>query len=250
MSQALPTLALSTAVQPTPAPVTSVFGAQPAFSYGAPHAIQPIVATAATQSTLSAATVASASGCSVAAPTVSAPVSSSDVTQVAPNPSVTVSLPPATGMTAAVPTQGMPTNATAQANAGPVSIQPTTAPVVIVKQPQPVKPYSGQTSYKGFKEYFIRLALCNGWSSKVEKAQNLLVAMEGAAAEAVRGFVVTQDSDYDAIWEALARRFGHMDEPERAMRLFDVAKQAEHESLALFEQNLRTLYREAWPDRT
>jgi len=73
------------------------------------------------------------------------------------------------------------------------------------------------------------------------------VAMEGAAAEAVRGFVVTQDSDYEAIWEALARRFGHMDEPERAMRLFDVAKQAEHESLALFEQNLRTLYREAWP---
>ena len=71
--------------------------------------------------------------------------------------------------------------------------------------------------------------------------------MEGAAAEAVRGLMVTQDSDYDAIWEALARRFGHMDEPERAMRLFDVAKQAEHESLALFEQNLRTLYREAWP---
>ena len=74
------------------------------------------------------------------------------------------------------------------------------------------------------------------------------MAMEGAAAEAVRGLMVTQDSDYDAIWDALARRFGHMDEPERAMRLFDVAKQAEHESLALFEQNLRTLYREAWPD--
>jgi len=60
--------------------------------------------------------------------------------------------------------------------------------------------------------------------------------------------MVTQDSDYDAIWDALARRFGHMDEPERAMRLFDVAKQADHESFALFEQNLRTLYREAWPN--
>ena len=151
-------------------------------------------------------------------------------------------------ITAVAPAQSKPADGTAQTSAGSASIQTTSAPVVIVKQPQPVKPYSGQTSYKGFKEYFARLALCNGWTTKVEKAQNLLVAMEGAAAEAVRGLMVTQDSDYDAIWDALARRFGHMDKPERAMRLFDVAKQAEHESLALFEQNLRTLYREAWPD--
>ena len=45
LSQPLPILALSTAVQPTPAPMPSVFGAQPAFSYGAPHVTQPIVAT-------------------------------------------------------------------------------------------------------------------------------------------------------------------------------------------------------------
>ena len=51
----------------------------------------------------------------------------------------------------------------------------------------------------------------------MEKAQNLLVAMEGAAAEAVCGLTANQESDYEAIWEALSRRFGHMDEPERAM---------------------------------
>ena len=164
---------------------------------------QPIVVTAA-QTTLSAAaiatcsSIASSSSCSATTQTVSAPA----------YPSVAVSMPPATTITAAA-------DATAQANAGPATIQTTSAPVVIVKQPQPVKPYSGQTSYKGFKEYFTRLALCNGWTTQTEKPQNLLVAMEGAAAEAVRGFTVTQDSDYDAIWEALVRRFGHMDEPER-----------------------------------
>jgi len=232
-------------VQPTPATVPSTFGTQPTFGYGAPQVTQPSVVTA-TQTTLPAAAIAtcnaiaSSSSCSATTQTVSAPVPFTKVAPGATYPSVAVSMPPATTITAAA-------EATAQTNAGPASIQPTSAPVVIVRQPQPVKPYSGQTSYKGFKEYFTRLASCNGWSTQVEKAQNLLVAMEGAAAEAVRGLMVTQDSDYDAIWEALARRFGHMDEPERAMRLFDVAKQAEHESLALFEQNLRTLYREAWP---
>jgi len=92
------------------------------------------------------------------------------------------------------------------------------------------------------------LAQCNGWTTGVQKAQNLLVATEGAAAEAVRGLTANQESDYEAIWEALSRRFGHMDEPERAMQLFDVAKQDELEGVALFEQNLRNLYREAWPD--
>jgi len=246
VSQAPPTLALSTTVQPTPATVPSAFATQPVFGSGAPYVTQPIVVTAA-PTTLSAAADAAckaiaslSSGCPATTQTASVPVSSINVAPAATYPSVVVNTPPATTITA-------PADVTAQVNAGPASIQTTGAPVVIVRQLQPVKPYSGQTSYKGFKEYFTRLALCNGWSTRVEKAQNLLVAMEGAAAEAVRGFTVTQDSDYDAIWEALARRFGHMDEPERAMRLFDVAKQAEHETLALFEQNLRTLYREAWP---
>ena len=127
-------------------------------------------------------------------------------------------------------------------------VQTASAPVVVVKQPQPTKSYSGQTSYKKYKEYFTRLAQCNGWTTGVEKAQNLLVAMEGAAAEAVHGLTANKESDHEAIWEALSRRFGHMDEPERAIQLFDVTKQGELEGIALFEQNLRNLYREAWPD--
>ena len=49
------------------------------------------------------------------------------------------------------------------------------------------------------------------------------------------------------IWEALSRRFGFVDEPERAMRRFDVRKQLEGETLAVFEHSLRMLHREAWP---
>jgi len=127
-------------------------------------------------------------------------------------------------------------------------VQSASAPVVVVKQPQPTKSYSGQSLYKKYKEYFTRLAQCNGWTTGVEKAQNLSVAMEVAAAEAMRGLIANQESDYKAIWEALSRRFGHMDEPEREMQLFDVAKQGELEGIALFEQNLRNLYLEAWPD--
>jgi len=59
------------------------------------------------------------------------------------------------------------------------------APIVVVKQPQLTQPYTGQTSWKSYK-YFTRLALCNGWTTRVEKAQNLLIAMEGAATETVK----------------------------------------------------------------
>jgi len=46
--------------------------------------------------------------------------------------------------------------------------------------------------------------------------------MDGAACEAVRGLKAEQDSDLALIWEALDRRFGYVDEPQRAMRRFDV----------------------------
>jgi len=113
--------------------------------------------------------------------------------------------------------------------------------IVVVKQPQLTKPYTSQTSWKSYKEYFTRLALCNGWTTGVEKAQNLLIAMEGAVAETVRGLTADKDEDYDLIWENLARRF------ERAKRRFDNKKQLESETIEVFEQGFRTVFREAWP---
>jgi len=118
---------------------------------------------------------------------------------------------------------------------------------VVVKQPEPVRPYTGTTSYKAYKEYFEKICVCNDWKTPTEYARHLLVAMGGAASEAVRGLKAEQDSDLATIWEALARRFGFVDKPERAMRRFDVRKQLEGETLAVFEQSLRMLHREAWP---
>jgi len=71
--------------------------------------------------------------------------------------------------------------------------------------------------------------------------------MEGATAETVRGLTADRDEDYDLIWENLSGRFGHIDEPERAKRRFDNKKQLESETIEVFEQGLRTVFREAWP---
>ena len=110
----------------------------------------------------------------------------------------------------------------------PATVVPTAAPpapTVVVKQQEPVCPYTGTTSYKAYKEYFERICVCNDWKTPTECARHLLVAMDGAASEAVRGLKAEQDSDLALIWEALARRFGFVDEPERAMRRFDARKQ-------------------------
>jgi len=118
---------------------------------------------------------------------------------------------------------------------------------VVVKQPEAVRPYSGATSYKAYREYFQRICVCNDWKTPTECARHLLVATDGAASEAVRGLKAEKDSDLEIIWEALARRFDFVDEPERAMRRFDVRKQLEGKTLAVFEQSLRMLHREGWP---
>ena len=57
-----------------------------------------------------------------------------------------------------------------------------------------------------------------------------------------------QGDKYTNIWAALERRFGYMNEPERAMQRFDDRRQIEGETLAVYEQALRTLHREAWPN--
>jgi len=119
--------------------------------------------------------------------------------------------------------------------------------MVVVKQPEPVRPYTGTTLHKAYKEYFERICVCNEWKSQTECARHLLVAMDGAASEAVRGLKAEKDSDLALICEALSRSFGFVDEPERAMRRCDVRKQLEGETLAVFQQSLRMLHREAWP---
>ena len=56
-------------------------------------------------------------------------------------------------------------------------------PVVIVRQFQKPKPYTGQTSHKSFREHFERVAKANAWTTNEEKMQNLALALEGPALE-------------------------------------------------------------------
>ena len=63
----------------------------------------------------------------------------------------------------------------------------------------------------------------------------------------VRGLTAEKDADCDAIWENLSRRFGHIHEPEHAKCKFDLKRQLESETIGVFEQGLRSIFREAWP---
>ena len=69
--------------------------------------------------------------------------------------------------------------------------------------------------------------------------QNLALALEGPAVECSREVREDEVGAYERIWMILAHRFGHLDEPERAMRRFDSRRQLEGESMTEYEQALR-----------
>ena len=73
-----------------------------------------------------------------------------------------------------------------QSSATVVPVAAPFVPTVVIKQPEPVRPYTGTTSYKAYKENFERICVCNDWKTPTECAHHLLVAMDGVASEAVR----------------------------------------------------------------
>jgi len=73
------------------------------------------------------------------------------------------------------------------------------------------------------------------------------VALEHPASEVLRDVPESSADAYELIWSALARRYGYLDEPQRAMRLYDLGTQHPNETLVEYEIALRIWYREAWP---
>jgi len=73
-------------------------------------------------------------------------------------------------------------------------------PVVIVRQFQTPKPYSGQTSHRSFREHFERVAKANGWNTELEKMQNLALALEGPAIECLRE---VREDELGALYECI-----------------------------------------------
>ena len=103
--------------------------------------------------------------------------------------------------------------------------------MVLAKQFQPPKPYSGASSWKGYREYFDRLTAVNGWTTMEQKTEQVALALECPASELLRDLDTSQPQAYSLIWEALARRFGSLDGARVAMRRFDSRRQEENETL-------------------
>jgi len=93
------------------------------------------------------------------------------------------------------------------------------------------------------------VAKANMWTCKEEQVQNLALDLMGPAAEIIRGFNHSPETALDELWGRLRHRFGTVDECQQAMRDFENRRLSDSESLAKFQQVLRTLHHEAWPDQ-
>jgi len=131
-----------------------------------------------------------------------------------------------------------------------VSTMSAAAPVVVVRQLQTVRPYSGTTSWKLFWDHFNRVAKVKGWTSNDDLIQHLTLSLKGAAAEVLHDFDDTASAELTDLWAKLEHRFGEVDSCHEAMRKFEIRRQSDSESLVQFEQALRILHKEAWPSAT
>jgi len=101
-----------------------------------------------------------------------------------------------------------------------------------------------------FRDHFTRVAKVNKWVNDNTKAQHLMLALEGNAAEVLKDISDSSPTVVQNIWDALSRRFGEVDEAREALRKFEQRRQTDTESVVEFEQALRSLYRVAWPKVT
>ena len=114
-----------------------------------------------------------------------------------------------------------------------------------MRQFQTVRPYSGKTSWKLFRDHFRRIAKVDWRTTPEEQIQHLTLSLEGQAAEVLRDFDDTLKTAVDDLWERLSHRFGDVDECRDAMRKFEARQQSDTESLVEFEQALRSLFKVA-----
>jgi len=94
------------------------------------------------------------------------------------------------------------------------------------------------------------VATVNRWEDDTTRAQHLMLALEGTAAEVLKEINDTSPTLYQDIWKALSRRFGEVDEVRESMRKFENRKQLHSETVVEYEQALKNLYRLAWPKAT
>jgi len=162
--------------------------------------------------------------------TMSTTGSSTTFTTTSPTHPSSVAVTGATTVTLATTTSGTTTPsstttttlATAStSSAATVSTASVTAPVVVVRQLQTVRPYNGTTSWKLFRDHFNRVAKVNSWTLNDDLIQHLMMSLESAAAEVLRDFDDTASTALTDLWARLEHRFGEVDGCREAMRKFD-----------------------------
>jgi len=163
-----------------------------------------------------------------------------------PQTSTTASVPVGSS-TAATPSIGQTAPIPPSVVTGTAATAAMAVPIVVVRQQQQVKPYSGQSSWKIYKEYYERLSRTNEWTTMSEKVQHLALALEGEAAQCLKGIDENSDEAYEQIWNALSRRFGVIDEEMYMKRRFDSRRQKDQEDIPQFAMALNTLHKDAWP---
>jgi len=78
-----------------------------------------------------------------------------------------------------------------------------------------------------------------------EKVQHLALALEGEAAQCLKGIDKNSDDVYEQIWNALSRRFGVIDEEMYMKCRFDSRRQKDQEDIPQFAMALHTLHKDA-----
>ena len=87
-------------------------------------------------------------------------------------------------------------------------------PVVIVRQVQMPKTYSGNTFWKGYMEHFERIAAINGWIMKAEKVQYLTISLEYPASYILRDVNEKSENAYNDIFVGTCATFWDVRLPE------------------------------------
>jgi len=71
---------------------------------------------------------------------------------------------------------------------------------VVFKQLHQLRTYSGSTSSKDYRAHFERVCKVNGWITSQDKAQNLTLFLEGAAADVLKDIDESAPTAYEDIW--------------------------------------------------
>ena len=178
------TTATTSHIDPASTGLTSTAAGKPLVFTDEPVAVPVAPVTSSMPSTTSATSTTGSSTTATTTTTTTSPTQPSSVAVTG----ATVVTPATTTSGTTTPSSTTTTTLTTASTSSAATVLTTsaTAPVVVVRQLQTVRPYNGTSSWKLFRDHFNRVAKVNGWTSNDDLIQHLTLSLEGAAAEVLR----------------------------------------------------------------